>query len=568
MKTMDKKSKWILYMLLAGAVLVCIKRIFTDFDIDCEYAIAVSYRLVRGDRMISQMWEPHQTSAFLNAFFIAGYRFLTGTNTGLALYLNVVGTLVKMSVAWLFYRTFRNCFEKMVLCLMCIFFLFVSAKNSVILDYSNMMVYFSVLLFCALFTHLQRQKGNGFLVLAAVFFCLEVLSYPSVILLFPLVLCFIYRYSRQRKRDLLLFAGVCFAAGGAFLAFLIWQAGPGNFRACITQIVAGDDSHGVGGISAKLGLLGLDLKNMALLFGSCAALSFLAGKVRFWTKGKAEKNWNVKVFFLLLFLQNLVFAVICPGNEKLQAEAGSLYLAAYLPFLLLAFLLRKYCDKDERMAFYLGAGISIGSCGAVLFLTNLSFLTALAYLIPGIMVSMVPVGKYLEEILSGALSWKRYGMICLFLAVMLFRNLYLIRPMTGTQTTVFSIGNVVRDGPMLGIFSDYMGPRIANSNWEDWKQFVRKGDKILIVGSPIASTIGYLYEDTEISVDSTICTPTYSKKLLHYWELNPWKEPNVVILDCWFGKSNVPEDEWIMKWIEENFTSYVDGTYIRVYRRE
>ncbi len=243
MKTMDKKSKWILYMLLAGAVLVCIKRIFTDFDIDCEYAIAVSYRLVRGDRMISQMWEPHQTSAFLNAFFIAGYRFLTGTNTGLALYLNVVGTLVKMSVAWLFYRTFRNCFEKMVLCLMCIFFLFVSAKNSVILDYSNMMVYFSVLLFCALFTHLQRQKGNGFLVLAAVFFCLEVLSYPSVILLFPLVLCFIYRYSRQRKRDLLLFAGVCFAAGGAFLAFLIWQAGPGNFRACITQIVAGDDSH-------------------------------------------------------------------------------------------------------------------------------------------------------------------------------------------------------------------------------------------------------------------------------------------------------------------------------------
>ena len=98
-----------------GVVLVSIKRIFTDFNIDCEYAIALSYRMVKGDHMIAQMWEPHQTSAFLNAFFIAIYLFLTGTTTGIALYLNAVGLVVKLGVAYLFYRTFRRFCNKNIL---------------------------------------------------------------------------------------------------------------------------------------------------------------------------------------------------------------------------------------------------------------------------------------------------------------------------------------------------------------------------------------------------------------------------------------------------------------------
>ncbi len=114
-----------------GVILVCIKRIFTDFDIDCEYAIVLSYRMVRGDKMIAQMWEPHQTSAFLNAAFIKLYIFLTGTVTGVALYLNIMGTFVKVGVTVLFYRTFRKVCDHMILSLMCVFFMAVSAKNSI-----------------------------------------------------------------------------------------------------------------------------------------------------------------------------------------------------------------------------------------------------------------------------------------------------------------------------------------------------------------------------------------------------------------------------------------------------
>lgn len=91
-----------------------------------------------------------------------------------------------------------------------------------------------------------------------------------------------------------------------------------------------------------------------------------------------------------------------------------------------------------------------------------------------------------------------------------------------------------------------------------------------MVGQSRVSTIGYLYGDTEISAASTISTPTYDESLLDYWEKNPEKYPNVVIVDCWYGSLNVPQDSWIMQWLENDFcpSSYADGQYWRYYRAE
>ena len=42
-----KKAKAILIMLILGVILVNVKRIFMDFETDCEYAVAMSYRMTR-----------------------------------------------------------------------------------------------------------------------------------------------------------------------------------------------------------------------------------------------------------------------------------------------------------------------------------------------------------------------------------------------------------------------------------------------------------------------------------------------------------------------------------------
>lgn len=568
---MGKKINWTA-VILWGVVLVNIKRILIDFDTDFEYAITQSYRMVRGDHMLAQMWEPHQTSAFLNALFIRIYLAVTGTTTGIALYLNVAGLGAKLGVAYAVYRTFREYCHRTVLFFMCAFFMTVNAKNFIILDFSNMMVYCSVLLCCCLFTHFQRgrsgKKGNVFLVLAAVCFCLEVLSYPSAAILLPLMLALLFCYSPTRKKDMVLFSAICFLAGGAFFSFLVLETGWDRFLLSVRYIITGDDSHQVTKFASHLRGYLAEIGSLAILFCVCGLLAFLIGRVIVKRRTSLTGFSYAKLFLAVLLTYIFAQTLVDVTETGFPIVFRFLYVAVYIAVICLAFLLKKYCDSEVKMAFHIGVSISIGSTVAVLLLTNLPLLTILAYLILGVMISIMPIGEYLHKKMPDGKCIKVYGILILLLLVTVFRNLYVIESPNRTNATVLSVRDVIKGGPMAGIFSDYMGAYVRNSDLEDWKQYVQEGDKVLIVSLPLASTIGYLYEDVEICVDSTICTPTYNEKLLAYWELNPWKEPNVVVLECWYGEPHVEPDTWIMGWIEENFDSYADGKYVRVYRRE
>lgn len=584
MSDLKKEKKW-LFIIIGGIIFAGLKNIFTDFDMDCEYAIAMSYRMARGDHMVAQMWEPHQTSAFLNAFFIKIYLLLTGTTTGIVVYLNTIGLLVKSGVAVVFYQTFKKCCNNVLLILICTFFMLVNAKNYLILDYSNMMIYFSVLLCCMLFACMQRRsegkKALLFLTLSAVCFCMEVLSYPSSIILFPFILGLIYRYSETKWRDMTGFSAVCAVFGGCYLLFLVAQAGGWeHFLFCIRQILTGDHAHSLQKVSEKGMLYFEEILRVAVLAVILLIFTFLVGALFFRIgviKGNRKRQY-IKIFFLMAFVLYFAEAFMKFDTPALMLKYNYLHMAIYIPILLLAFCLVKYCSDEEKMMYRIGMEISVWSSIAVLLLTNWTFLTTMAYLILAVMMSILPIGKYLERAVSAEENRKAegsptlcnramircYGIIVVFLGVVFFRNFFIYSPVISVHVNVLEIRNVVKSGPAIGIFSDYIGPHTMNCNLEDWREYIRKGDRVLIVGN---NTIGYLYEDTEIAIDSTICTPTYDEKLLRYWELNPWKKPNVVVVNCWFGELMVT-DEWIVQWIEENFEEYVDGTYLRFYRSE
>ena len=70
----------IAYIVLALLTLIgIVKALFVSIDVDESYAVAQAYRLVTGDKLMYDMWEPHQFSAFLPAIFL--YRFLTARIT-------------------------------------------------------------------------------------------------------------------------------------------------------------------------------------------------------------------------------------------------------------------------------------------------------------------------------------------------------------------------------------------------------------------------------------------------------------------------------------------------------
>ena len=120
----EKKERWLPLLLMVGAVLVNIKSVFTDFDVDSEYAVAMAYRMVQGDRLIAEMWEPHQTSAFLSAFFMKIYIELFKTTTGIVLYLHGIGVAMKGAFTCFLYRTMKPYVNPKANFFMCLFFLF------------------------------------------------------------------------------------------------------------------------------------------------------------------------------------------------------------------------------------------------------------------------------------------------------------------------------------------------------------------------------------------------------------------------------------------------------------
>lgn len=79
-------------LLILGSILAAIKLIFVDYTMDEEYQIVMAYRNLQGDTLFGTMWEPHQTSAFVCAVLLRLYTAITGTTTGVVLFLRSITT--------------------------------------------------------------------------------------------------------------------------------------------------------------------------------------------------------------------------------------------------------------------------------------------------------------------------------------------------------------------------------------------------------------------------------------------------------------------------------------------
>lgn len=555
-------KKYSTFLLVLGSILVNIKKIFTDFNVDCEYAIAMSYRLAMGDHMFSQMREPHQTSAFLLAFFIKIWMQTVGTTTGIVLYLNVVSVIIKFLVVVFFYQTLKKYCDHRISLFTAFFLAVVTAKSYILLDFSNMLINSSILLFGCLLRYLQNQNNKKWLLLSALSLCLAVLSYPSFIIAFVIVMAVLLCMSQHRLKDSLIVSSVCGVLGTCYIAFFVIRLGWTQFCTNVQIIISGDLTHSEG-IPEKFAGYGAELRELLMLYAVLLLLACLAallicfiGKRIMQTSPLFGAVWGMSFFTLLLIFH---FVCILTANNAFE------WVETYFPIMMFGGLLSRYCTAVEKQIYWLGTYLGISSLFAVLLLTNLTFDTAMAYMLLGTAVSFIPISRGL-------------GMVCkhvslpfvLFCSLEIFRGLYIFSPMTGiNDRSLLSVGNIVRSGPAIGIISDYMGPYIMNMDMQEWPYYVHSGDRVLIVGGDAISPLKYLYEDITISVDSTICTPTYNEKLLQYWEENPEKYPDVVVVDCWFGHLNVDEDSWIMQWLCEEFeaNAYEDGTYQRYYRK-
>lgn len=172
------------YLLLAASIVATVKIIFFGFDIDEQYAVSMAYRLVQGDRMFLEMWEPHQTSAFFSAAFLWLYMQLFHTLKYSVLFLRIVGVVTQLLISILTYRTFRKFVTENTAFVIAVFYYNIIPKNSTVPDFSNMLLWFSMLLFlCLLYFFLAENNeipGKYFcLIMSGLSTSALVLSYPT-----------------------------------------------------------------------------------------------------------------------------------------------------------------------------------------------------------------------------------------------------------------------------------------------------------------------------------------------------------------------------------------------------
>lgn len=176
------------YVLLAASLAATVKIIFFGFDIDEQYAVTMAYRMVQGDRMFLEMWEPHQTSAFFSAAFLGLYFQIFHTLEYAVIFLRTVGVLAQLLISIFLFRSFCKFTSVETSFIVSIFYYNLIPKNSTVPDFSNMLLWFSTLTFlCFLEFHMAEQKSDRrrsvlFLIAAGICTSLLVLSYPTCII--------------------------------------------------------------------------------------------------------------------------------------------------------------------------------------------------------------------------------------------------------------------------------------------------------------------------------------------------------------------------------------------------
>lgn len=565
-----KKRRRFCFLILA-LVAYIVKNIMVGADTDEGYGIMVGYRLATGDKMLLEMWEPHQTSAIFTAMFIRPFLWVTGGNLDfLNIYLRMAYFIVHGLLAVYTYRTFCVCTpqvgKKGALGFALLFFV-CSPKSIFVPEYSNLHIwFFSLLCFCFMWYYCEEsplKRKWWMLTAAGVVLSCDVLTYPSMVILFPFCIGFIYcKRDKKFVKEVATFTIPCVVGAVAFVGYIMSYMSVEQIGQVIPHIL-GDGSHQTTISDKLLAYLG-NFAYMAIVVLVCCLVALLFTKVYVHIrKCKGHLEDFCCIFLIMLFITQIIYTLYTLITHVYNAGYPRLI---YVVIALTGVCCYKKSGKTEKTGFYLICFSMVNYIG-VLLLSNWMPELLNPYWLMGAMGGFLcwkayfDVREYrLKECVIGTLS-----------LIMVFTCIfgYCFRIIGGelTPSTILEIRGYNHEGFRKWILTSYMTAYRYNKNMEIWPEAVPDGSNVLYIGP---SQFFYMLGDCTIASPNTISTPTYDESLLEYWKLNPERYPDVVVIESWFGDIQVvEEDDFIMKWLQEDFqaTEVVDYPYITVYKK-
>ncbi len=568
MNSETRSSKFPVRILLAMAILLTflgfLKSIFISLDIDEAYAVAQAYRFVQGDRLLAEMWEPHQFSLFGAAPFIRLFLTVTGSVEYLVIFLRIVGILLHILVGVVFYRALcRTPLQKPVSIALFLIHLNFLPKWVQMPEFELIHYWCLILMAACLIFYLYGKKNPVYPFLAGLFLVLSACSYPTMVLLYPAYLAAWILPERQQEgkrsfRAALLFTGGCALGGGALLAYLFSYQSVPDLMENLSNIFL-DQSHTYYTQSEKwtmyLGQILDQLKTYLVDLAIGAAVTFVSYTLQKKRTGQAEKRSDlILTAFLLaagvMFLQFLLGAIF--GDRNLFF-LQSRYVAISLPALVIGIRRRK-----ELGIWLYGLLIpAYLSLFAVLLVTNMDTNTSYAKLFAGVLGSIILYSLCLKERnreRSGSLSLG-LGVSVSFLFLGLFVSRLLLIRVTGClPLTVNARLEKMEYGAEKGIYVLEDRARIWNENYPLLQEILEPGDRLLYIG---AENLIYLTEECEVASPSTQGTNVYNEMFLKYFGSHPEKLPDLIVIDKTFftndSYGNYFGADEVLNWIAENY---------------
>lgn len=622
----DKKKKYIVILLLVGSFLAALKCIFVSLQMDEEYAVSMSYRLLLGDRLFAQIWDPHQTSAFLIEFLMWIYLKIFHTTTCSVIFIRTVGVLIQLAIAYYLYRMLCYLMESEHSFYLAVVYFNLLPKTYVMPEFSNMMAWGLTMLLLSLFrlailqgrivfgNALRGEKGSDnhaaadkdtlqaekrrklkiiFTVIeAGLWLSFVVLSYPTCLLLFPFIIWYLWKYDSGRKKTIAVFAGTCLAAGGLYMAYLFSYMTLQELLANIQSLIASCGSHS-GGIQKKLGIYGVDFLSLlpfALGYLLVAVIVYRVisrrnlkgvkeGEAKeeeggsFGKNNKARLLWRIrqmpeeeKLSFLYVLLITSFGLQFLHWILMLWEYESSYPFTVYFFLFGIGFYYLRKLPEERKETAVLWLGANAVMYVAILLLTNLTLFTSIKYLMTGVIMCVAVLMAYTKEKQPEVFRKYTTPLLVTWCLAAIFVKGWAYTDNDGLMKNITCVGNILSAGPGKGIFTEYMQGYMQECNYEEFRTYIEPGENLLALDS---NTLCYMYQDVNIASSTTICTPSFDENLLDYWERNPEKYPDVIAVQCWYGELKWDQDSWIMRWIENEFgaTQVIDGSYFRYYIR-
>lgn len=587
-------EKIILVLLWTGAVLVSIKSIFTDFGADGAYQVAMSYRHISGDALLLKMWEPHQTSVFLNDILLFVYRLFVPSLTGAVIYIQIMGTLLFALIGYFIYRNIREYTGEFIANAAWIFFIVFRAKQVPTIEFANLEIAAAAVAFILLLRFIKGGERSFILPLIALSVFFQILSYPTCILSAVSVVLFMIFCTENRLKNILIFIASLAVFGLSFALYFVIKIGPALLIRIVKNVFL-SDTHS----TFKFGGYWNGFLIMVGAAFACAAvgiiISFVFKLIRsrqshgfpdeIPKEGAAERfkeisaehsaesgignhsrkpAVNLDVVSVAAVVSAAIFTVLELVMLILQKRTGadwmcSIYIIPFVLLLIGLFGIKKL-DRRERKVYLAGILLSASSFFATMMLTDLGMITIVAYLILAAMVSFIPISRMIP--------CNKAFITLILLAVLFHRGIVIwgIGNTNGRVHMIWEAQNFIRQGPAAGVVCDHFNKAYTDTNIEEFKAVIQPDDKIFFVGEDLMDSLVYVYSGAEISNYSTIDTPLYNECLEEYFEINPEKKPTLIASASWFGSSSIPEDSYIMQWIRSNYSPVYEGSYWTFWR--